>query len=158
MGGVDFANLFYNLSGGEYESLAAALVRQQDDWLSQDLPAKAELLLQELELRDQLAQLEQRRQALLGEQETISLKYERLLNDFDRRGLADAFAAAAYQSVFFRELQIHTGCRFSGSPGLPASNLHKNKQSARNRTFAFRKKVDERFPLRGKRQENGTRI
>ena len=69
----------------EQESRIAALERQQEDYLRRDLPAKAELLLTEPALRDRLGQLNQRREALLGEQEKISLKYERLLNDLDRR-------------------------------------------------------------------------
>ncbi len=77
----------------DQESRAADLERQHDDYLRRDLPAKADLLLREPELRDRLQQLHRRREALLGEQEKISLKYERLLNDLDRRHtLADAAA------------------------------------------------------------------
>jgi hypothetical protein len=80
----------------EQEARAADLERQHEDYLRRDLPAKAELLLREPELRDHFHQLRQRREALLGEQEKISLQYERLLNDLDRRHtLADATAAEA---------------------------------------------------------------
>ena len=80
----------------EQEARAADLDRQHEDYLRRDLPAKADLLLRESELRDHFHQLRQRREALLGEQEKISLNYERLLNVLDRRHtLADAAAAEA---------------------------------------------------------------
>jgi len=80
----------------DYETRAADLERQQEDWLRRDLPAKAELLAREPELRDLLGQLRQRQEALLGEHEAISLNYERLLNHLDRRRNAvDSEAAEA---------------------------------------------------------------
>jgi hypothetical protein len=80
----------------DYEARAAALDRRQEDWLRRDLPTKAELLQREPELRDLLGQLRRRQEALLGEHEAISLKYERLLNDLDRRrNTADSEAAEA---------------------------------------------------------------
>lgn len=80
---------------------AAGLDRQQQDWLSRDLPGKAGRLEREPELRERLGSLNIRREALLGEQEKISLKYERLLNDLDRRHtLADAAAAEARTELY----------------------------------------------------------
>jgi len=80
----------------DYEARAAALDRQQEEWLRRELPAKAELLAREPELRDLLDQLRRRQEALLGENEAISLKYDRLLNDLDRRrNAADIEAAEA---------------------------------------------------------------
>lgn len=80
---------------------AAALDRRQQDWLSRDLPGKAERLEREPELRARLGSLNMRREALLGEQEKISLQYERLLNDLDRRHtLADAAAAQARTELY----------------------------------------------------------
>mgnify|MGYP001809651113 CR=1 FL=1 len=85
----------------EQEGRVAALDRQQAEWLRRDLPAKAALLLRESELRDRLGQLHRRREALLGEQEQISLRYERLLNDLDRRHtLAETAAAEARTALF----------------------------------------------------------
>jgi hypothetical protein len=85
----------------DQEGRAAALDRQQADWLRRDLPAKAELLLREPELRAQLNQLEQRREALLGEQEQISLKYDRLINDLDRKHTqAEAASGQARTALF----------------------------------------------------------
>jgi hypothetical protein len=78
----------------EQENRVAALDCQHDDYLHRDLPAKAELLSREAPLRETLGQSLRRREALLGEQEKISLRYERLLNDLDRRHTqADAAAA-----------------------------------------------------------------
>ena len=80
----------------EQEARVAALERQREDYLRRNFLAKAELLLREPELRDHSEHLRLRREALLGEQEKISLTYERLLNDLDRRHtLADAVAAKA---------------------------------------------------------------
>ena len=80
----------------DQEGRVAALERQQADWLRRDLPAKAELVRQEPELRARLGQLQQRRAALLGEQEQISLKYERLIIDLDRgHTLTEAAATQA---------------------------------------------------------------
>ncbi|WP_200388656.1 ATP-binding protein [Thiocapsa imhoffii] len=73
------------LEAKDQEDRATALDRQHADWLNRDLPAKAALLLREPELRDLRGRLQRRREALLGEQEQISFKYERLLNDLDRR-------------------------------------------------------------------------
>lgn len=85
----------------EQEARIAALDRQRADYLRDDLPAKVELLLREPELRDQLAQRNQRRDALLGEQEKISLNYERLLNDLDRRqNQAEQTAAKVRADLF----------------------------------------------------------
>ena len=69
----------------DQEGRVAALDQQQADWQRRDLPAKVGLVLREPELRADLTQLERRREALLGEQEQISLRYERLVNDLDRR-------------------------------------------------------------------------
>jgi hypothetical protein len=80
----------------DQERRAAALDRQQQEWLNQDLPSKAERLEREPQLRERLGGLNARREALLGEQEKISLKYERLLNEQDRRrALAESAAGQA---------------------------------------------------------------
>jgi hypothetical protein len=80
----------------DQEGRAEALDRQQQGWLSQDLPGKAKRLEREPQLRERLRGLDARREALLGEQEKLSLKYERLLNEQGRRHtLADASAAQA---------------------------------------------------------------
>ncbi|WP_295443361.1 ATP-binding protein [uncultured Thiodictyon sp.] len=85
----------------EQAARVAALEGQQADWLRRDLPAKAELVLREPDLRARHAQLQRRREALLGEQEAISLKYERLLNDLDRRHtLAEGAAGEARTALF----------------------------------------------------------
>ena len=82
--------------GKDQEGRAASLDRQQQDWLNRDLPGKAARLEREPELRERLGALNGRREALLGEQEKIALKYERLLNALDRRHtLADSAAVKA---------------------------------------------------------------
>jgi hypothetical protein len=89
------------LEAKDQEDRATALDRQHADWLNRDLPAKAALLLREPELRERLDQLRRRREALLGEQEQISIRYERLLNDLDRRHtLAEKAAAEARTALF----------------------------------------------------------
>lgn len=85
----------------EQAERAAGLDRCQQDWLDRDLPDKAKRLEQESALRERFGSLNLRREALLGEQEKISLKYERLINDLDRRHtLADSAAFEARDRLF----------------------------------------------------------
>ncbi len=85
----------------DQEGRVAALDAQHADWLRRDLPGKAALLQREPELRNRLGQLHQRREALLGEQQRISLQYERLFNDLDRRHtLAETAAADARTALY----------------------------------------------------------
>jgi hypothetical protein len=86
----------------DQESRAAALDEQQADWLRRDLPAKADLLAREPELRESLGELQRRREALLGEQERIALRYERLLNDLDGRHTRAETAAALGRTTLFQ--------------------------------------------------------
>lgn len=85
----------------DQEKRAGSLDQQQHDWVDRDLPGKADRQEQEPELRERGRSLGVRREALLGEQEKISLKYERLLNDLDRRHtLADAAAGEARTTLY----------------------------------------------------------
>jgi hypothetical protein len=93
------------LEAKDQEDRAAALDRQHEDWLNRDLPAKAALLLREPVLRDLLGRLQRRREVLLGEQEQISFKYERLLNDLDRRHILAEKAASEARTVLFQAFE-----------------------------------------------------
>ena len=85
----------------DLEDRVAALERQQADYIHRALPGKAAQLEREPALREGLGRLQLRREALLGEQEKISLKYERLLNDLDRiHTLAEKTAAEARTTLF----------------------------------------------------------
>ncbi len=85
----------------DQEGRVAALDCQEADWINRDIPAKAERLQHEPALRTQLGQLEQRRAALLGEQEQISLKYGGLVNDLDAgHTRAEADAGRARTDLF----------------------------------------------------------
>ena len=86
----------------DQESRVADLDRQQAEWLRRDLPAKADLLVREPELRESLGELQRRCEALLGEQERIALRYERLLNDLDGRHTRTETAAALKRTAVFQ--------------------------------------------------------
>ena len=99
----------------DQEGRVAALDQQQADWQRRDLPAKAALVLREPELRADLTQLERRREALLGEQEQISLRYERLVNDLDRRHTQAEAAAGQVRTELYQGFEPRL--RDIGHPG-----------------------------------------
>ncbi|WP_295433249.1 ATP-binding protein [uncultured Thiodictyon sp.] len=86
----------------DQEARVGALDEQQAAWLRRDLVAKAALLACEPEVRERLGGLQRRREALLGEQETISLRYERLLNDLDSRHTRVESGAAQARTTLFQ--------------------------------------------------------
>jgi hypothetical protein len=61
------------------EGRVAELQKQQQDYAERDLPAKAQRVAEEPRLRDEWEQRNQRKQALLGQQQDISIRYDGLL-------------------------------------------------------------------------------
>ncbi len=106
--GADGIRIRIEVAGREakaQEARVAALEEQNRDWLERDLPKKAEVLEREPQIRQQREHLDKRREALLGEQEKISLKYERLINDLDRRHNQSETAASAARTRLFASFE-----------------------------------------------------
>jgi hypothetical protein len=83
------------------------------------------------------SQLHRRREALLGEQEQISLKYERLLNDLDRRHTRAKTAAAEARTDLFQGFEP----RSRPSTPMPALDL----EGCASRTRSERQVLDARL-------------
>ena len=93
----------------DQEQRTQALDRQQEAYLDNDLPGKAERLKCEPDLRQQLAELQQRQEALLGEQGKISLKYERLLNEQGKRFNRETEEAQKRRTALFDSYEPRLG-------------------------------------------------
>ena len=67
------------------EGRVAALQKQEQDYAKRDLPAKAKRVVDEPRLRDEWEQRNQRKLALLGQQQDISVRYDGLLVEQRKR-------------------------------------------------------------------------
>ena len=67
------------------ETRLTTLLTQDQDYTRRELPARAEQVAREPQLLQDRAQRQQRKQALLGQQENISLHYDRLLMEAQQR-------------------------------------------------------------------------